>query len=413
MPDVSRNYAFDRTITREVLDNYLSRAISVSPLCESPQRDEDLRMLHHIGAKYVGRVAFTWGQHKPVEEQTHFANAARTTSDYHNQYDPETIFQACIFEAVYARFVASIPIPTWVFEAFDVPAEQRCFDYEAMLYTRGEDYGEALPWRPHAGNDWMRGYFPTTKRWHWMRGEPGQAASVPDMSKLETRMWFYYRARRYIDAGYEALHMGQVHLMAYGDPDWAYWWDLLSRVRQYANEHARRRLVLIDTHTHGIALDDGRLLFDLHSFPLRPQDVVDQPERAVLELDVDDAIYGRSRGGVTPSGWTCDALPYVVEFDNFGTSGRPGEHVEGGGWVWGCDEITWSARQPEEYRNAFLRYARDRVRELDPNGHLQMPGQRGLYEPAEGVMHYYANTRSDNSPTGFNQEQTIQELWQD
>ena len=31
-----------------------------------------------------------------------------------------------------------------------------------------------------------------------------------------------------------------------------------------------------------------------------------------------DAIFTKSKGGLTPSGWSCEHLPYVVEFDNFG-----------------------------------------------------------------------------------------------
>jgi hypothetical protein len=38
--------------------------------------------------------------------------------------------------------------------------------------------------------------------------------SDPDMSRLETRTWFVYVARRYIDLGVEAIRFGQVRLMA-------------------------------------------------------------------------------------------------------------------------------------------------------------------------------------------------------
>lgn len=406
----SRDYAFDGVISREVLKNYLARSISMSPLCESPQREDDLRMLRDIGAKFIGRVALTWGQHEPDQNDAHFDAAAQTVADY-RKFDRDAIFQACVFEAVFQRFIPHIRVPAWVFDEFGLPREERCFNYEAMLYDRGGEYGERVPWRPHAGNNWMRDYFPPTQTWHWMRGKPGGAGSVPDMSKLETRMWFFYRARRYIDAGYEALHLGQVHLMGYGDPGWTHWWDLLTRIRAYARVRAQRHMVLIDAHTHGVALSDGRLLFDFHSFPICMKDVVGEPERTVIEAGHKHAIYGKSLGGVAPSGWTCDSLPYLVEFDNYGTSGKPGTHFEEGNWIWGCDEITWFARQSIQGRNEYLRYAYNRVRQLDPNGFLQMPGQRGLYEPAEGVKHYYANVRSAASPSGFGQEETIRRVW--
>lgn len=393
-----RDYHFDTTISREVLCNYLSRAISMQGLCESPQLDDDLRMLDNIGAKFIGRVAHTWSQHPPEQNEAHFAAAERAVSEYRKHYDDVTVFQAAIFEAVYENYVSTVAIPPWVFEAFDQPVERRCFNYEAMLYDRGRDYGEPVKWRPHAGNDWMRGY------WH-------DGGSVPDMSKLEARMWFYYRARRYMDAGYEALHLGQIHLMDHGDPGLAHWWDLLERIRGYARTHLPRRMVLLDAHTHGAALPDGRLLFDFHSYPQHIREVAEMPEHGELAIGFRHAIYGNSKGGMTVSGWSCDALPYIVEFDNYGTSGRPGVRTGERMWVWGCDEISWFARQPEAYRNEYLRYAHHRVREMDPAGYLQMPGQRKLAEPAHGLRCYYANTRSPASPTGFNQEQTIKELW--
>ncbi|MEX0774656.1 MAG: hypothetical protein WD042_02955 [Phycisphaeraceae bacterium] len=328
-----------------------------------------------------------------------FEAAAQTVADY-QRLDPQTIFQACVFEAVYAEFVSRIAVPAWVFEEFGLPVESRCFNYEAMLYDVGGDYGEPVKWRPHAGNHWMRGY------WH-------DGGAVPDMSKLESRMWFYYRARRYIDAGYEALHLGQIHLMDHGDAGYAHWWDLLTRIRRYARQRARRHLVLIDAHTHGARLDDGRLLFDFHSYPLHIREIPEKPEHGELAIGVRHAIYGHSLGGIAPSGWTGEHLPYLVEFDNYGTSRRPGQITGERMWVWGCDEISWLARQPEDYRNEFLRYAHRRVGDLDANGFLQMPGQRTLAEPAHGLKVYYANTPSAASPTGFNQEQVIKALWTD
>ena len=58
-----------------------------------------------------------------------------------------------------------------------------------------------------------------------------------------------------------------------------------------------------------------------------------------------DGIYGRSKGGMTPSGWSCEHLPYLVEIDNWGASRHPGQAKQGGIWVWGYDEITWFAHQ--------------------------------------------------------------------
>jgi hypothetical protein len=390
----ARDYAFNGTIARPVLENYLSRTISMARLSRSEQLDEDLRMLANIGAKFVGRSAMIWGD--PDDEEAHFAEAAAMVAAF-GRKDADTIFQAAIYEVVFEKLLSKVPIPAWVFEEFDLPIESRTFDYEAMLYGPDAARQEPVKWMPHAGNNWMRHYF--------------RDGSVPDMSRVETQMWFYYRARRYIDAGFEALHLGQVHLMNNNDPELRHWWSILDRIRRYGRAKARRKMVLIDCHTHGLALTDGRLLFDFHSYPQHIKDVVDRPQQGELQIGFRHSIYGKSLGGVTPSGWRCDHLPYLVEFDNWGSSGQPGVHLERPNWVWGCDEATWFARQPMDYRNEYLRYAARRVPELDPSGRLQMPGLRKLADPAEGVMNYRANTRSTASPTGFGQEDTIKAIW--
>ena len=88
----------------------------------------------------------------------------------------------------------------------------------------------------------------------------------------------------------------------------------------------------------GGIVHDGKLMFDLHSFPLRIEEVADSPHDGVLKIGYLDSIFGRSKGGVTPSGWNCDSLPFMVELDNFGSSGREGENI-GAHWIWGYDEI--------------------------------------------------------------------------
>lgn len=388
-------YEFDGAISRPVLENYLKRSISMSSLADSQRRAEDLRMLRNIGAKFIGRAAYVWAQDR--DEEKHFSNAAEVVGEY-RAFDEQAIFQAAIFEGVEKGILHKTAIPSWVFEEFGLPPESRTFECEAMLYDSSCLPGPIVKWRPHVGNNWMRAYF-------------ADGTSVPDMSRIETQMWFFYRVRRYIDAGFEAFHLGQVHLMNANDPEFLHWWSLLERIRRYASQKARRHFVLIDAHTHGIALEDGRLLFDFHSYPQHIKDVLERPGHGVLEKGFRHAIYGKSLGGFTPSGWTCDSLPFLVEFDNWGSSGKPGQHLDQPNWVWGCDEICWFARQPESYRNEYLRYAYQRVRELDPNGFLQMPGARRLVDPIDGIVKYHANMPSPACPEGFGQEETIREIW--
>jgi hypothetical protein len=139
--------------------------------------------------------------------------------------------------------------------------------------------------------------------------------------------------------------------------------------------------------------------------------VPDEPQEAVLKVGFSDGIYGKSKGGVTPAGWTCDHLSYLVEIDNWGVSRTPGQPRAGGIWVWGYDEITWFAHQSEQDRNDWLRYAWDWTRKTDPACHLEMPGSRTLRSPLDGKRWYYVNKPSAATPEGFNQEEAIREIW--
>jgi hypothetical protein len=376
----ARDYGFDGKISRPVLENYLSRSITMLDLLTGKgDVDDNIRMLHNTGAKFAGRSIYLWGGEGRLPQRL---KAALQIAPKVHAADPEMILQACVFEIV-SKEVEKLPVPDWAFEAFNLSPEARNFRYEAMLYPsrRGHDH-----WRP--------------------------GASIPDISQPETKLWFYFLAASYIDVGCEAIHFGQAEIMDGNDPEHRHWQGLLQKVRDYARGCARRHWVLCDAHVpSGGVLHGDQLLFDFHSFPLRIVEVPERPQEGVLKMGAFDAIYGRSKGGIAPSGWKCEQLPYLVELDNWGVSDRPGQPHVGGCWVWGYDEISWFAHQDDEYRNKWLRYAWSWVREHDPNGFFQMPGSRVLHAPIGRQSWYYAHARSEASPQGFGQEETIKSIW--
>jgi hypothetical protein len=386
-----RDYRFDREISLQVLHDYLSRSITMTELYRSPGNlDDDLRMLHNTGAKFAGRTIYLWGGEGRIAAPTFLAQGREMAERIHRQ-DSDVVLQAAVFEIV-TQEVNQIPVPDWVFREFSRQPETRNFDYSKMLFPDG------------------------TLVNHWRAG-----SSVPDICQPETKMWFFFLAASYIDAGIEAIHFGQLDLVGREDPGYTNWADLLKHVRGYATRKARRHYVICDAHVpKGGPVANGQLLLDFHSFPLRPKEVADSPGKAVLQVGYTDAIYGRSNGGIAPSGWTCEHLPYLVEFDNFGGTRNPGQASQAERpsiFVWGYDEITWFAQQPEEYRNQWLRYAWDWLQEHDPAGSLEMPGGRMLTHgpviPGEGqISWYFANIKSPACSHGFGQEGTIKTIWQ-
>ncbi len=375
----ARSYAFDSSISRDVLENYLSRSITMQGLLNGEgDFDDNLHMLKSMGAKYIGRSICLWGREANLLQN--FARAKELVPKV-RAADPEMILEACVFEIVSTQ-VEQVPVPEWAFTALGRPAEKRNFRYADMIYPEGQ------------------------------RRSMGRNASVPDVSRPETKLWFYFLAASYIDLGFEGIHFGQVELMGRNDRDRAHWSQVLNLVRAYAAKHARRHFVLCNGHVpSGGLVRDGHLLLDFHAFPLRIKEVPEKPEEAILQVGFSDGIYGRSKGGITPSGWKCDHLPYLVELDNFGVSRQPGKAGAGGIWVWGYDEISWFAHQSQQYRGDWLRYAWDWVRRTDPAGFLEMPGARELRSPLDKRRWYYANAASAAVPNGLGDEDAIRAIW--
>jgi hypothetical protein len=384
------DYTFDGKISEGVLRNYLNRAITMAEVCTYPDikldgkdntREDDIRLIQNIEAKFIGRALFRWGgeQHLNTPE---FLNYAKEFIDEVHVFDPDVVFQAAIFEAV-SKNVEQIPVPERVFTAYGLAVEERNFNYTAMLFKDGL-----------YKNQW------------------GDNNSVPDIRQLETRLWYYYLATRYIDAGFEALHWGQVALIGAKDKNLKHWFEMLETIRTYARDNSRRHFVINDAHApDGGFKSKESLLMDFHSFPLRIKAVEETPMKGMLEVGQTDAIYHRSMGGLTASGWSCEHLPFLVEFDNFGISNHAGKANNQDHFIWGYDEISWlSLKSPEEQKE-WLEYAYTWLKMNDENGYLQMPVCRIVVNGKDPAYKYKAHIKSEACPDGTGLENKIKELW--
>jgi len=382
----------EKGISRPVLENYLDHAVTMTEFlavdpyaldAPYPNKEDDIRLIHALGAKFIGRAIYRWGSEGVLANKDYLDKAKHLVEEVHKN-DPEVIFQAALFEQITPQ-VNTIPIPDWAFKALGLPAEDRHFRYDDMLNLKGKLVD------------------------HWSKGN-----SVPDITRTETQLWFMFLAGTYMEVGCEALHLGQIALIGMEDPALTTWAAFLKKLRAYAKDHTRHHWVLLDAHTpSGGMVVNGKSLLDFNSFPLRIKSVPEHPQQGVLEMGFTDALFGRSKGGITPSGWKAVSMPYLVELDNFGVSSHPGVPDTTTIYPWGYDEISWFYQQPEQYRNDWLRYAHAWVASHDTNGHLQMPVTRivtlGRKMPR---LKFRANTRSANCPDGMNTEVTIKEIWQ-
>ena len=375
---------------REPLVSILSRSVTLANGYNSPCPDDDLRMLARIGPQFVGRAAYVWVT--KADDEAHFQQAAAWTTRVHGEVGPDVVLQAAIFEAIYPT-VGEIPIPEWVFEDLGETPEARSFSYEAM---RGRVH------MPDQGG-----------------GTPWTGGMVPDLAQPETLRWFYYRARRYLEAGYEAIHLGQAHLVAGADPGYRHLAELVRLIRLAATRHARRGWVILDAHGHGIAIA-GRLLFDFTSRPLSARCLVDHSGQIAL------IKRGQSLGGLHPGGWACKESPTLVEVDNWGGYSLAPDSPD---WEnplrlamagrWGYDDICWFARLSDAGRHDFLRYAHRWARLQGEDWYFQMPLARSLgranitNRAGEKVHRYRANSPSAACPEGFGDEDAVIAAWRE
>lgn len=212
-------------------------------------------------------------------------------------------------------------------------------------------------------------------------------AIVPDISKMESKLWFYYQAVKFIDMGCESIQFSQVHLMNNESSDPTHWNDLFVKIKQYAETKPNIRFLILTGHTNGMKDNNGNLIFDCHSSPIRPSELGTNLNTNGGSCNITSTscywggtsgkIYKESLGGKTWSGWSCTSLPSYVFIDNYGNNGNES--------IWGqpmgtgtCnmyhfDEITWFALQDKLYRDNWLKYAYYKVHCIDDNIFFSLP----------------------------------------
>ena len=366
------------------VERCLDRAVTMTSFLQTfpwalKQWQANRQLVGELQPALVGRAALVWGWEDGMVRG--FSSLSRRVAQVHEQA-PDVVLQGCIFEFV-SRAVEGVSVPEDVQLAFGLEPESRNYDYDAMLPSQAP---------PHIYQGW------------------GIDAAVPDITRPETQLWFFHLATIYLDAGLEAIHLGNIARITAHDPDLQATEDLLLRIRAYAATHARRGWVILDAHTHGLVRDD-RLLLDFHSWPMRLREVGDpELEDVVIEEGFLDGIYGRSRGGTTPGGDRVQSQRFLVELDN-GYAGNVDSGCDRPECVWGRDEITWFAQQPHDRRNELLRRFWVRVPELDPVGRFQVPAVRPLQSLLITGCDRYLLHRPEDLGCGAGQLDTVIEMW--
>ncbi|TGE17820.1 hypothetical protein [Hymenobacter elongatus] len=371
-------YSFRGKPSQAVLRSFLQRSITMAGVCsdvyDEAERTQDIQDLDSVQAKFIGRAAFWWNStYDTREDSLHFVQTYRNTSRIQAN-DSTVIVQGAVFEFIRDRGAATsnadlIRIPRWVLQAWGQKADTvRYFVSAKIAYAPGDTLD------------------PTIR-------DGAQPFEVPDITRLEARMWLYYRACSYIGTGIEALHMGQMRLIANNDRynDYAATRELFDQIRSFAQhgapgfvqpnglQGARRQWVLLDCHSRHLLTSRGQDLFDFYSMPI-----------SAMKLYTTANTKGFYRAGVYGTELlvnTCQDPQlnifqdhegpglFLVEFDN-SRSLSLSPSILPQYTMWGWDEITWFGQQPAAYRADWLRYAHNWLARNDTAVLLQMPGRR-------------------------------------
>ncbi len=89
--DTNSPYYFDGTISRQTLEKYLDRSVTMGYFLvpgkpegyEFPYKDDDIRLIRNIGAKFIGRSIYRWGQESWLNDPAFLAYARKMVDTVH------------------------------------------------------------------------------------------------------------------------------------------------------------------------------------------------------------------------------------------------------------------------------------------------------------------------------------------
>src|SRR5580700_5424319 len=117
IPATAQDFHFDSTISRPVLENYLSRSISFTELLHDDLAQphdgrgmdphDNMRLILDARAKFVGRALMLWGHESNLSV---FLKTAKPYAEALHKADPDIMLEGAEFEIVTTN-VEAITVP--------------------------------------------------------------------------------------------------------------------------------------------------------------------------------------------------------------------------------------------------------------------------------------------------------------
>jgi len=342
-PDLK--FSAQSDLKSDLVDRYLSRAISHFLPWSNPLRSREF--LRYTGIKYIHWSHLLWGQ-APPEWNT---LSAEIDAVHGSDWGCDVVYEAGVMEAIYRSQIDKAAIPDWLYQSMEElginktrrpgPNGPRFFSYESMFDRTADKWP-----KDHIGR--------------WVRDKDGKdQGSVPDITMVETQLWFAYLMTEYIDAGFEGIFFGQYELVGARDEGSECLWELTQFAKRLAAARGYRHAVFLSTHHYCVAYKgqlspDSPTIFTHMTWPSRL--FYSSKHDFGMETGLNATNDGQHRTAAELQMVVKKPpfdLPVLIEIDNYGPS-PPGSPIACN--AEGDDEITAYKKKPHSARSAFLKY---------------------------------------------------------
>jgi len=345
-------------LTKDKIQAFLGRAVTHFETASFRGFDQTewlrtRKFIKDTGAKFIHGAELSWGRSYP--DRTYWEQCKVRLADLHATTGlKDVIVEGFIAEHIGSNADSTL-IPDWLWQEMEA---------QGINKSRTKSPRDAGGRHYFHYESFFQGDWPHINRW-------GQGQSVPDITQTETKLYFRYLLREYIDAGFESIWFGGLLLAGHADENNNALKELCTYARQYAARHGRRGAVLFTSHCAG-RTHDGRELLDYAAFPSRMRYTVGGSGIEINTAHSDAGV--RDLIGILEN---MSDLPVLLEIDNYACS--PSPPIGSGAY----DEITGFAAKPPLVRRAFLRKYYHEVRNwrnlwCNQRVYLALPGRRNI-----------------------------------
>jgi len=322
-------------LTRDKVDRIMDRAIShLNGHFNPSRRTRSERFLENIGAKYIHWSQTGWCFKYRQEDWDYWAQSIDRV--HATRWGQDIVFEIGVMECVHEGKINQTRMPDWLAQC----TKDRGLDNYRIPSPYGPNYFS------------YEGMVPPNSQWPY-RNHWAARRSVPDLTQLETQIYYAYVIAEAIDAGFEGIMLGQINLTGKNDDGNEVLYALSRFAKRWAALRAYRRAIFFTSHSF-VEDYNGQPLFTHLTWPsrLRYDHGGGEGQPMVMGPDIPHTAYSsdRARADMLDILAAPHDLPILFEIDNYGCHPGSEEAVN----LAGHDEIGGYRFNTKANRVAFL-----------------------------------------------------------